>query len=119
MSSVAPTEKLFSYGTLQLDSVQLATLGRKLEGRQDAVVGYQLITIVIANPNFVQQSGTAHHRNIQFTGATTDLVEGTVLEVTNEELERADEYERGADYKRVLVRLRSGVEAWVYLHIPE
>lgn len=31
----ATTELLFSYGTLQLESVQLATFGRKLVGAAD------------------------------------------------------------------------------------
>ena len=31
---------LFSYGTLQQDEVQLATFGRLLEGRKDALPGY-------------------------------------------------------------------------------
>jgi hypothetical protein len=35
-------EKLFSYGTLQQEGVQLATFGRKLEGRPDQLNGYKL-----------------------------------------------------------------------------
>jgi hypothetical protein len=37
-----------------------------------------------------------------------------VFEVTTAELAAADEYEV-ADYKRVSVRLKSGVQAWVYV----
>ena len=36
------SEELFTYGTLQLEEVQLATFGRVLEGRPDALVGYRL-----------------------------------------------------------------------------
>jgi hypothetical protein len=36
--------------------------------------------------------------------------------VTSNELEQADAYEALADYERVRVELKSGVEAWVYLH---
>lgn len=33
-------EKLFSYGTLQLEQVQLDTFGRLLEGQADTLQGY-------------------------------------------------------------------------------
>ena len=36
-------ELLFTYGTLQLEEVQLQTFGRKLEGKPDALVGYRLV----------------------------------------------------------------------------
>ena len=110
------TENLFSYGTLQTEAVQLATFGRRLEGKPDALVGYSLAMIPIQDQNFVALSGAAHHRNAQFTGLVSDLVEGTVFRVTREELEQADAYEP-ADYKRVLAPLRSGMNAWVYMSI--
>ena len=108
------TEHLFSYGTLQKEDVQLATFGRKLAGRPDALMGYALIIIQIEDQAFVAASGTANHRNVQFTGKPSDAVEGTVFAMTKKELEKADEYEP-AGYKRVLVQLRSGANAWVYL----
>ncbi len=37
-------ENLFSYGTLQSESVQLETFGRKLEGEPDTLPGYRLVT---------------------------------------------------------------------------
>jgi gamma-glutamylcyclotransferase (GGCT)/AIG2-like uncharacterized protein YtfP len=108
------TERLFSYGTLQREEVQLATFGRRLEGRPDALVGYGLTTFRVEDPDFVAASGTADHRNVRFTGAASDSVEGTVFELTMKELGQADAYEP-AGYKRVLARLRSGVDAWVYV----
>src|SRR5262245_60029001 len=99
-------ENLFSYGTLQIEAVQLATFGRRLEGKPDFLVGYSLTMIQIQDQNFVATSGATHHRNIQFTGNTSDLVEGAVFTVTRKELEQADAYEP-ADYKRALVQLRS------------
>jgi len=33
---------LFSYGTLQEESVQPATFGRRLQGSKDELVGFQL-----------------------------------------------------------------------------
>jgi gamma-glutamylcyclotransferase (GGCT)/AIG2-like uncharacterized protein YtfP len=115
--SLEETEKenLFSYGTLQTEEVQLATFGRRLEGKPDSLVGYSLMMIQIRDQDFAAKSG-ATQRNVQFTGVSSDLVEGTVFTVTRKELEQADAYEP-ADYKRVLVQLRSGLSAWVYLNI--
>ena len=107
------TEYLFSYGTLQSDSVQLSTFGRKLEGQPDALPGYKLIVITIHDEDFVKTSGSAHHRSLQFTNDPSDVVEGTVLKMTTEELEQADAYEPER-YAREMVQLRSGILAWVY-----
>ena len=110
------TENLFSYGTLQTEAVQLATFGRRLEGKPDTLTGYSLTTIRVEDQNFVATSGTAYHRNIQFTGVASDQVEGAVFTVTRKELEKVDAYEP-ADYKRRHVQLKSGINAWVYLNL--
>jgi hypothetical protein len=102
--SPAPEEAqhLFAYATLQTEAVHLSTFGRKLEGNPDALLGYRLVLIPIEN-----------HRNLEFTGSPSDVVEGTVFNVTKTELEKADAYEP-AGYKRTMVQLRSGLSAWVY-----
>src|ERR1044071_6748071 len=107
-------EYLFTYGTLQLEEVQLSTFGRKLEGKPDALVGYRLVMIKIVDEDFVAKSGTADHRNLQFTGNASDLVEGIVFEVTMDELQHSDAYEPDG-YERVLVQCKSGLSAWIYL----
>lgn len=108
------TEHLFTYGTLQLEEVQLDTFGRKLEGRPDVLPGYRLVTIRIEDADFVAKSGSAEHRNLKFTGNASDFVEGRVFDVTREELEKSDSYEPEG-YERVLVQLQSGTSAWIYL----
>jgi len=108
-------ENLFSYGTLQLEQVQLETFGRKLDGEPDALHGYKLVMITITEEDFVIKSGTANHRNLQFTGNSADVVEGMVFKVTSNELEQADSYEPEG-YERVKVQLRSGANAWVFVH---
>ncbi|HEY4128115.1 MAG TPA: gamma-glutamylcyclotransferase family protein [Gammaproteobacteria bacterium] len=107
------TERLFSYGTLQQESVQLANFGRKLQGRADVVTGWRLSTVEITDPEVLAESGLAVHR-IMVSGKPTDEVDGVVFEITPEELKAADSYET-ADYKRVKVKLRSGAEAWAYV----
>src|ERR1051325_1317478 len=108
-----PAESLFSYGMLRLEEVQLATFGRKLEGKLDVLVGYRLVMITIEDEDFIMKRGAAKHRNLQFTGNAADFVEGIVFSVTNEELEKSDAYEPD-DYQRVLVQLKSGTNAWIY-----
>jgi hypothetical protein len=107
-------EHLFSYGTLRTEELQLALFGRRLEAKPDVLPGYTLRMIEIQEQDFVIKSGTANHRNIQFTRNPSDFVEGLVLTLTRRELEQADAYEP-ASYNRVLVQLQSGVSAWVYL----
>ena len=108
-------EKLFAYGTLQSEEVQVATFGRRLEGQPDALPQHRLTRITIEDEDFVTKSGTADHRNLQFTGNNSDVVEGIVFNVTAQELGQADTYEPEG-YERVQVQLRSGTYAWVYVH---
>ena len=106
---------LFSYGTLQLKAVQLETIGRVLSGAADQLVGFEMTTAEIQDRAFVAASGKSLHANVTFTGNNDDRVSGTVFQLTDDELVRCDEYERPARYHRVLAKLASGGEAWVYL----
>lgn len=105
---------LFSYGTLQFSHVQRDTFGRALDGRPDAIVGYVLDYLTITDPHVVRLSGTDRHPVLRRCPADDAEVPGTVFEVTAAELAAADAYEVDA-YERVLVPLRSGAHAWVYV----
>lgn len=109
------TTKLFSYGTLQYEAVQLANFGRKLEGSLDDLPGFELSMIEITDPSVIATSGEAFHPIISYTGNPADQVNGMVFEISAEELRRADSYEV-SDYKRIAVKLKSGISAWVYVH---
>jgi gamma-glutamylcyclotransferase (GGCT)/AIG2-like uncharacterized protein YtfP len=115
--SFEENENLFSYGTLRQEDVQLATFGRRLAGRPDALVGYALKITQVQDLSFAAKNG-AHQRTLQFTGSASDVVEGEALALTPQELEQADEYEPD-DYRRVRVQLRSGLDAWVYLQTDQ
>jgi len=104
---------LFSYGTLQQEAVQLSTFGRVLHGRPDAIVGFEQSILRIDDPSFVAASGKADHAIVKFNGRDDSRVNGTVFEVTEAELASADRYEP-AGYTRLIARLASGGEAWVY-----
>lgn len=109
---------LFSYGTLRQTNVQLATFGRELEGREDALVGFIRSMIAITDPAVVATSGETHHPIVARTGNTEDEVAGTVFRITAAELAAADSYEV-SDYKRIAVRLKSGCDAFVYVRAAD
>jgi gamma-glutamylcyclotransferase (GGCT)/AIG2-like uncharacterized protein YtfP len=105
---------LFSYGTLRDPAVQTATFGRELTGRDDRVVGFRIEQLRITDPHVLAVSGLTHHPVLIATDNAADVVPGVVLELTDDELQRADEYEVD-DYKRIAAPLSSGDTAWVYV----
>ena len=114
MAAEQNTQKLFSYGTLQQESVQIVAFGRTLEGQTDMLRHHKVTLIPSEDKEFVARSGAELHRNVEYTGNDSDEVPGTVFSLTAEELARCDTYEP-TDYKRVQVELNSGTNAWVYL----
>jgi hypothetical protein len=104
---------LFSYGTLRDAAVQMANFGRLLSGRADSLPGYSLWPITIDDASVVALSRKSEHM-IAKRSQAGDEVPGIAFEVTAEELVAADRYEV-AQYTRVLVTLKSGAEAWVYI----
>src|SRR5687767_8011425 len=108
---------LFSYGTLQLRDVQLATYGRELTGEPDALPGYRLAPLEIADEHVIGISGQAVHSIARETGNPGDRVSGVVFLLTDAEIEATDGYEV-EPYRRVEVALESGRTAWVYVGPP-
>lgn len=113
MNQAAPI-LLFSYGTLQDRVVQLATFGRELQGRPDALVGYVQSLLEITDPQVLATSGKSHHPIVRPSGDPDDEIPGTAFIISAEELQAADSYEV-ADYRRVSTVLKSGALAWVYI----
>jgi gamma-glutamyl AIG2-like cyclotransferase len=111
---VSIAELLFSYGTLQLEAVQMATFGRCLSGTGDVLRGFELALLKIEDQTVVAISGKAHHTMAKFTGRDSDVIPGTLFTVTPDEIQNADKYEVAA-VKRVAVVLQSGVRAWAYV----
>ena len=98
---------LFSYGTLQQESVQLSTFGRRLIGRQDELPGFAQSSVKI---------GETHQKNVTFNGNDGSLVPGMAFQITDAELASVDAYEAAFSYRRVVVTLASGRQAWVYVY---
>lgn len=105
---------LFSYGTLQDKAVQLANFGRELVGEADQMLGYSQAWVEISDPQVLATSGKTHHPIVSASARVEDRVAGMVFQITEQELAAADAYEV-ADYKRVSVKLASGLSAWVYV----
>ena len=114
MATQTAVEHLFSYGTLQQAGVQLATFGRLLDGRPDALPSYRLSQLAIGDAQVVATSGKTHHPLVSRSGDPGDSVAGAVLAVTPAELQQADGYEVAA-YRRARVTLASGTQAWAYV----
>lgn len=114
MTADESVELLFSYGTLRQPDVQLDMFGRLLEAEDDVLPGYTVDYIEIEDPRVVDLSGLSVHPIVRATGNPLDKVLGTVLRVTEDELDAADEYEVEL-YRRASVRLASGRTAWVYV----
>jgi gamma-glutamyl AIG2-like cyclotransferase len=105
---------LFSYGTLQDKAVQLANFGRELTGSPDSLPGYSTSLIAIRDLAVIATSGKANHTIAERSTNLGDEVHGTVFQITAQELTAADRYEV-AEYTRVIVTLKSGERAWVYV----
>lgn len=114
MTNEINSEKLFSYGTLRYEQVQLKTFGRLLTGNPDKLVGYKLSTVAITDSHVIALSGETVHSILIPTGSSNDTVDGMVFEVSAYEIILADSYEV-SDYKRVSATLHSGSDAWVYI----
>jgi len=105
---------LFSYGTLRQENVQLATFGRRLGGRPDALAGFAVSPMTITDPHVVATSGSAVHTIARPSGNPADRIPGIVFTLTPAEIEAADRYEAGP-IERIRVVLESGAEAFVYV----
>ncbi|MGW9684980.1 gamma-glutamylcyclotransferase family protein [Flagellimonas sp. 2504JD1-5] len=97
-------EYLFTYGTLQDNQVQHYIFQRSLEGQPDSLPGFKRF----------ENAVYGRYAIVVQTNKPEDKVEGKAYEVSLEELSKADIYETNA-YKRVKMRLTSGISAWVYV----
>jgi gamma-glutamylcyclotransferase (GGCT)/AIG2-like uncharacterized protein YtfP len=106
---------IFSYGSLQEEAVQRTVYGRVLRGEADALVGWVRTQIDVPKWHKAASSGTTHYANVERSPASASRVAGTLLELTDAELNASDGYERDADYIRVMTTLESKRQAWLYV----
>lgn len=106
--------RLFAYAFLRLSSTQRTLFGRVPEARDDVLVGYTIDYLEVDDERIAHVSGATTHPILRATGNRLDKVVGRLLEISELELEAADELEaRG--YTRREVELVSGTRAWVYV----
>ncbi|WP_010134473.1 gamma-glutamylcyclotransferase family protein [Ochrovirga pacifica] len=105
---------LFSYGTLQLKKVQLASFGRILTGTKDSLKGYVLNQLQITDADVLAKSEQVFHPIAEISDNKNDQIDGMLFEVTDKELAQADAYEV-ADYKRIETLFVSGKKGWIYI----
>jgi len=102
---VALSKNLFVYGTLTTDGTLKKVLGRDVLGIPATLDGYdgsKAITIE-------SESYPAAEKNTECS------IQGLLVKITPEELEKLDVYETDA-YRRKEVELTNGKKAWVYLN---
>ena len=104
---------LFSYGTLQFPEVQMQLFGRLLEGDMDILMGYEKAPIEITDERFIANGGN-RLQQIAIASDPGNGILGMAFILTEEELLKADKYEP-VGYKRILVNLQSGIQAWIYV----
>lgn len=97
-------EKLFVYGTLQDEEVQILLIGHTLQGTIDSLSGYQIDDTLLP-PYPVAMPDVS------------GVIKGQVLAISSAELAKLDAYE-GEHYIRICVELFSGQESWVYIGNP-
>lgn len=97
-------EYLFTYGTLQDLQVQEYIFGRTLTGVPGALLGFKKME----NAVYGRYPLVLQTKNLE------DKVGGTMYEVSEADLKKADIYETSA-YKREKFLLESGTMAWVYI----
>ena len=103
------TERLFIYGTLALEDIQLSLFKRSVPITKATLKNYRKSHIRL--PDIPE--GTVYPI-LSFTGNPDDIIEGHILMITQDELSLADAYE-GYAYRRERVLLESGVKAWCYI----
>lgn len=105
--------QLFSYGVFTQPAVHRRVYGRRLVGTLDALPGYRLRFVNVAD----ETSDLLRLRRQPAavpTGDDADVVAGMLYEVSNLELAAVDAV-NSALFERVWVELASGESAWVFV----
>ena len=105
---------LFSYGTLQLEKVQLENYNRLLIGTPDRLMGYKIEKLQITDSTVLAKSQLEYHSLAVKSTDEHDFVEGVIFEITDTELIETDKYEV-SQYHRIFETFESGKRAWVYV----
>jgi hypothetical protein len=110
--AVATRFWLFVYGALRDPAVQRRVFGRELVGTPDALAGFALHDILVADAG--SRDAGRVHPILRPSSRPGLAVSGRTLQLSPEDLARADAYE-GLHHRRIPVTLVSGRGAFVYV----
>ncbi len=102
-------EKLFSYGTLRSKQIQMQLFNKILPGTADQLLGYKLKSLQIE-----EEFGMADYVVAVPSEDATEIIHGVAFNISPSDLAKVDIFESNA-YKRVEVKLKSGIVAWIYV----
>lgn len=114
VDEASPGAALFTYGSLQLPSVQLDTFGRLLDGGDDVLCCFTIDHLAVDEEHREAARGRTTRSVLRHTGSRLDKVVGKLVRLSEAELDAADEYEAWG-YRRERVTLESGARGWVYV----
>jgi len=111
-TTAAPSELVFSFGTLLDEKVQQSLFGTRVKMAKDALIGYGTAEIVITDLDVIARSGKNVHPGL--VRREGDTVSGGLLALSPDELAAADAYEVDT-YARRRVSTAAHGQAWCYL----
>jgi hypothetical protein len=94
--------KLFTYGELQRSDVQIKILGKEIPGIVDSISNWKVL-------NEFEDGATY----FQLASQPSGVVFGKILELTDEQIEILDKYEKA--YFRYTLKTDGGVEVNTYI----
>ena len=111
----AADQLLFSYGVMQSAEVQLDLFGHVVPSRPSFLTGYTVDYAEVEDHRVADACDRSVLPVLRRTGNPVDKVIGTVLSLTDAEVEAADEYQAPLLYRRIEVTLAGGQAGWVYV----
>ncbi|MCB5276025.1 hypothetical protein BJG92_03580 [Arthrobacter sp. SO5] len=111
-TSAAPSELVFSFGTLLDEKVQQSLFGYRVNMLEDFLIGHGTTEVVITDLDVIAKSGKKVHLGL--VRREGDTVSGGLLALSPDELAAADAYEVDA-YARRRVPTGAHGQAWCYV----
>ena len=98
--------KIFSYGTLWDENIQLEHFGQKFDVDPDIdyMSGWDIIKVKMYGEYF----------KVAVVGDNSSVVMGAIVNIPDELIDKVDEYE-GNEYKRISVKTMTGNDCQMYV----
>lgn len=98
--------KIFSYGTLWKEDIQISTFGRTfdVDPDMDYISGWDIIRI--------KMDGVYY--NVAVEGDVSCVVMGAIVNIPDDLIDLVDKYE-GREYKRINIKTLTGTDSQIYV----